>query len=51
MVNSDLRCIDILTDKFTPDPDSILDIFISEDDSVDECHKGGSICGKFWFPK
>ena len=47
VVNSDLRCIVILTDKFIPDPDSIPDIFISEDDSVDECHDSGSICSKF----
>ena len=47
MVSSDLRDNVILTDKLIPDPDSISDIFVSEDDSVHECHDGGSICGKF----
>ena len=47
VVNSDLSSIVILTDKFFPDSDSIPDIFVSEDDSVDECHDGGSICDKF----
>ena len=47
VVSSNLRCIVIFTDKFIPDPDSISDIFISKDDSVDECHDGCSICGEF----
>ena len=47
VVNSDLHCILILTDKLIPDPDYISDIFISEDNSVDECHDGFSICGNF----
>ena len=40
MVGSDLRSIVTLTDKFIPDSDSVADIFISKDDSVDECHDG-----------
>ena len=47
VVSSGLRSIVILTDKLIPDPDSIPDIFVSEDDSVDECHYSGSICGEF----
>ena len=47
MLSSDLRTIVILTDKLISDPDSIPDIFISEDDGVDECHDGCSICCKF----
>ena len=47
MLSSDLSTIVILTDKLIPDPDSIPDIFISEDDSVDECHNSGSINVKF----
>ena len=49
MLSSDLSTIVILTDKLIPDPDSIPDIFISEDDSVDECHNSGSINVKFWL--
>ena len=49
MLSSDLHTIVILTDKLIPDPDSIPDIFISEDDSVDECHDSGSINVKFWL--
>ena len=47
LVSSDCPSIVILTDKLIPDPDSISDIFISEDDSVNECHDSGSICGEF----
>ena len=47
MLSSDLRTIVILTDKLIPDPDSIPDIFIIEDDSVDECHDSGSVNVKF----
>ena len=47
VVSSNFCSIVILTDKLIPDPDSTLDIFISKDDSVDECHDVGSICGKF----
>ena len=46
VVSSNLRCNIILTDKLIPDPDSIPDIFISKDDSIDECNGGYSICGK-----
>ena len=47
MVSSGLGSIVILTDKFIPDTDYISDIFISEDNSVDECHDGCSKCGQF----
>ena len=47
VVSSDLRGIVILTEKLIPDSDSVADIFISEDDSINEFHDGGSICGKF----
>ena len=49
VVSPTLHSIVILTDKLIPDPDSIPDIFISEDDSVDECHDSGSINVKFWL--
>ena len=45
VVSSNLRSIVILTDKFIPGSDSISDIFISLDVSVDECHDGCSIGG------
>ena len=47
VVSANLRTIVLLTDKLIPDPDSIPDIFVSEDDSIDECHDSGSICGEF----
>ena len=47
MLSSDLSTIVILTDKLIPDPDSITDIFISKDDSLDECHDSGSMNVKF----
>ena len=43
VVCSHLRSIVILTNTLIPVSDSIPDIFICEDDSVDECHDGCSM--------
>ena len=43
VVSSNLRSISVLTDKFFHDPDSIVDIFITKDESVDGCHDGYSL--------